>query len=248
MRQRVEHRPGQALRVLGAFAPHRRDGCACGSSRTRSRSVRRQRGAARVRAAPRPQSASDRLPARHLVARAKARRLRALRVPRGDVSVARLPARLRRDPGAAAWRPQGRPRVPAHPCTWRPARIEADVEAVLAEFLASSKPITADAVKALVASSLPPAVPEMVAPEPSTWAPTTRCWVRWGHDDDDRCPRPTPIARDAAARPEAADVRAPRRGGRDRRPSAKGGPSRSTFATSPSSKSTSAADAGSSAT
>ncbi len=43
--------------------------------------------------------------------------------------------------------------------------MQADVEVVLAEFLASSEPITADAVKARVASSLPPAVPEMVAPE-----------------------------------------------------------------------------------
>jgi hypothetical protein len=43
--------------------------------------------------------------------------------------------------------------------------MQADVEVVLAEFLASSEPITADAVKERVASSSPPAVPEMVAPE-----------------------------------------------------------------------------------
>ena len=43
--------------------------------------------------------------------------------------------------------------------------MQADVEAVLAELLASSEPITSEAVKARVTTSLRPAVPEMAAPE-----------------------------------------------------------------------------------
>jgi hypothetical protein len=43
--------------------------------------------------------------------------------------------------------------------------MQADVEVVLAELLAASEPITSDAVKARVATSLRPTVPEMVAPE-----------------------------------------------------------------------------------
>jgi hypothetical protein len=43
--------------------------------------------------------------------------------------------------------------------------MQADVEVVLAEFLAASEPITSEAVKARVTTSLRPAVPEMAAPE-----------------------------------------------------------------------------------
>jgi hypothetical protein len=43
--------------------------------------------------------------------------------------------------------------------------MQADVEAVLTELLAANEPITSEAVKARVTTSLRPAVPEMVAPE-----------------------------------------------------------------------------------
>jgi hypothetical protein len=43
--------------------------------------------------------------------------------------------------------------------------MQADVEVVLAGLLAAQEPITSDAVKARVATSLRPTVPEMVAPE-----------------------------------------------------------------------------------
>jgi hypothetical protein len=43
--------------------------------------------------------------------------------------------------------------------------MQADVEAVLAELLATNEPITGEAVKARVTTSLRPAVPEMVVPE-----------------------------------------------------------------------------------
>jgi hypothetical protein len=45
------------------------------------------------------------------------------------------------------------------------SRMQADVEVVLAELLAASEPITSEAVKARVTTSLRPTVPEMVAPE-----------------------------------------------------------------------------------
>ena len=86
---------------------------ACGSTRTGSRRTAAE-APARVRAAARSQPAPHRLPARHLVARAQAGRVRALRLPRGDVPLAGVPPRVRRDPDAAP-RTQGRPRVPAHP-------------------------------------------------------------------------------------------------------------------------------------
>ena len=45
------------------------------------------------------------------------------------------------------------------------SHMQIDVEVVLAEFLAAGEPITSEAVKARVTTSLRPAVPEMVAPE-----------------------------------------------------------------------------------
>jgi len=45
------------------------------------------------------------------------------------------------------------------------SNMQADVEVVLAELLAASEPITSEAVKARVTTSLRPAMPEMVAPE-----------------------------------------------------------------------------------
>jgi len=43
--------------------------------------------------------------------------------------------------------------------------MQTDVEVALAELLAAGEPITSDAVKAKVTTSLRPTVPEMAAPE-----------------------------------------------------------------------------------
>ena len=106
---------------------------------------------------------AHRLPARHLVAGAQAGRVRALRVPRGDVPVGGVPPRLRRDPDAAA-RDQGRRRVPAHPAPRR-EHDRGRRRAALAVLLAAGEAVTAAAMKAGCASAAADAVPPVPALE-----------------------------------------------------------------------------------
>ena len=148
LRQRVEHRARQALRILRPFAAHRRVGARAHLRRQDRGLVRGQR-AARVRATARPQSASHRLSPRHLVARAQAGRIRALRLPRGDVPLARLSA-ARTTRSRSPHRGLKGDLEYLRILHLAASTLEADVEAALALLLADGKAITADAVKALV--------------------------------------------------------------------------------------------------
>ena len=62
--------------------------------------------------------------------------------------------------------------------------MQTDVEIALAELLAAGAPITSDAVKAMVTTSRAPIECRRWRRPRSTWAPTTRCSARWGHDHD----------------------------------------------------------------
>ena len=203
---------------------------------------------ARVRAAARPQSPPHRLPPRDLVAGAQARRLRALRLPRGDVPVARVPWGLRRDPDARIRASKGDLEY-LRILHLAASTMEADVEAALGCCSqTAARPITADAVKAMIVAA--PTRDRRADARAGAGRPrgVRRAARRGGGRMTAIADAPLAVARACCcARSSCRRSRATPRRSR-RRPSARAGPSGTTCTTSPSSRSTSAGAGGSSAT
>ena len=89
-------RSTSATDLLGAVAAHRPRGRGAAVPRRRRGLLPRRKTVETMPRSARRAAPPHRLPARDLVARAQARRLRALPLPRGAVPVARVPPRLRR--------------------------------------------------------------------------------------------------------------------------------------------------------
>ena len=170
------------------------------------RGLLRRQAPARVRAAARSQRHADRLPPRDLVAGAQAGGVRALRLPRGDVPVAWLPAGVRRAPAPHEAPAQGRPRVPADP----PPRGEHDGGRrggrAGRRCSRSGEAIDRETRSSAGAARRPLDVPELTRRR-WTSAPTTRCSPDGRRRSTSRRGAWRPCHRsaaDAAARAEAA--------------------------------------------